>query len=302
MRPVADRRAAFAARVRRREFTLAPGIFDFLSLRLAERVGFDALYLSGYASIASNLGLPDAGLASYAEMVAMAAKFAQATDVPLVADADTGFGGRLNLHHTVRGYERAGACVIQLEDQEFPKKCGHTTGRRVIDPAEMVVRIRIAAAAREDPNFLIAARTDARTTLGLDAAIARAQAYRAAGADLVFVESPESAEEFARIGAEVDAPLIANMVESGRSPVLPAATLARMGFTVAIYPGTGMLAMNAALTRAFRALKEQGHSDGSAVPLATLQDMHTLTGFPDVWALEARWAEEFDQSLPDPAR
>jgi 2-methylisocitrate lyase-like PEP mutase family enzyme len=295
MVPIGEKRAAFAARIRRREFILAPGIFDFLSLRIAERAGFEALYLSGYASIASNLGLPDAGLASYAEMVAIAAKFAAASELPVIADADTGFGGRLNIHHTVQGYERAGVCVIQLEDQEFPKKCGHTTGRRVIETAEMVVRIKVALAARRDPNCLIAARTDARTALGLEAAIARAQAYRAAGADIIFVESPESRAEFAQIGAQVDAPLIANMVESGRSPVLTARELQALGFALAIYPGTGMFAMTAAVTAAFENLKRAGHSDGSVVSLASLQTMHEITRFPEVWALEAQWTQEFEQ-------
>ncbi len=286
---ITQRRAAFAERIRAREFTLAPGIFDFISLRIADQVGFDALYLSGYASIASNLGLPDAGLASYAEMVAMATKFAQSTTTPIVADADTGFGDLLNIHHTVRGYERAGVCAIQLEDQEFPKKCGHTTGRRVVARAQMVRRIEIAVAAREDPNLLIVARTDARTALGLEEAIARAIAYRAAGADVIFVESPETRGEFAAIGARVDAPLVANMVESGRSPVLPKDELVALGFTLAIYPGTGMCAMAAALNSAFAALKEVGHSDGTRVPLASLQTMHDITGFPAVWALEEKW-------------
>jgi 2-methylisocitrate lyase-like PEP mutase family enzyme len=295
MRDLVARRAAFAARIRARRFTLAPGIFDFISLRVAERVGFEALYLSGYASIASNLGLPDAGLASYAEMVAMAGKFAQGTDIPVIADADTGFGGRLNIHHTVQGYERAGVCALQLEDQEFPKKCGHTTGRRVIDATEMVARIRIAVAARSDPNLLIVARTDARTSLGLDEALVRARAYRAAGADVIFVEAPESGAEFARIGATVDAPLLANMVESGRSPILPAAELEALGFTIAIYPGTGMFAVAAALAAAFTELKARGCSDGRNVALASLATMHDLTGFPAVWDLEAKWQEEFDR-------
>lgn len=290
----AERRAEFATRMRRREFTLAPGIFDFISLRVAERAGFDALYLSGYASIASNLGLPDAGLASYTEMVGIASKLAQGTELPVIADADTGFGGRLNIHHTILGYERAGVCAIQLEDQEFPKKCGHTTGRRVIETAEMVSRIKIAIDARHDSNLLIVARTDARTSLGLAAAVARAQAYRAAGADMIFVESPETVEEFGCIGASIDAPLIANMVESGRSPILSAARLRELGFTLAIYPATAMLAMAAALEAAFDQLKVRGQSN-SGPGLVTLQAMHNLTGFPTVWALEEKWTQEFDE-------
>lgn len=171
--------------------------------------------MTGYGTVASYLGLPDAGLASFTEMCDRARIMAQASTAPLIADAGTGYGGLLNVQHTVRGHEAAGVAALQLEDQVFPKKCGHTPGRRVIATSDMVKKVQVACAARSHPNLLIIARTDARTAEGLDEAISRARAYRDAGADVLFVEAPENADEFARIAAEVEAPLIANMVDGG---------------------------------------------------------------------------------------
>ena len=206
----------------------APGVYDMVSLRMASGMGFDALYMTGYGTVASHLGLPDAGLASYADMVGRVELMARAAEAPLIADGDTGYGGLLNVRHTVRGYERAGAAAIQLEDQEFPKKCGHTPDRRVIAASDMARKIAVAAEARESPDFLIIARTDARSSLGLPEAIRRARAYAQAGADILFVESPESEEEMLEIGRELgDCPLIANMVEGGRTPVLSAGAVRR---------------------------------------------------------------------------
>ena len=199
----------------------APGVYDMVSLRMAAAMGFDALYMTGYGTVASHLGLPDAGLASYADMVGRVEAMARMSATPLIADGDTGYGGLLNVRHTVRGYERAGAAAIQLEDQEFPKKCGHTPGRRVVSPDDMVRKIAVAAEARTSPDFLIIARTDARASLGLAEAMQRARAYANAGADMLFVELPETEEEMIAIGRELgDMPLVANMVEGGRTPML----------------------------------------------------------------------------------
>ena len=195
-----DRKAALAARLRRKEFTAAPGVFELISARIADGMGFEALYMTGYGTVASYLGLPDAGLASYTDMVNRVGAIAGATRTPLVADGDTGYGGLLNIEHTVRGYEKAGAAAIQLEDQEFPKKCGHTPGRRVIPIEQMVAKIRVALESRDSKDFLIIARTDARTGYGLDEALRRGEAYAEAGADVLFIESPESVEEMAKIG------------------------------------------------------------------------------------------------------
>ena len=246
----------------------APGVYDMVSLRMAAAMGFDALYMTGYGAVASNLGLPDAGLASYADMVGRVEAMARMAESPLIADGDTGYGGLLNVRHAVRGYERAGAAAIQLEDQEFPKKCGHTPGRRVIPADEMVRKIAVAAEARTSPDFLIIARTDARTSKGLSEAIRRAQAYAEAGADMLFVESPETEEEMATIGRELgDMPLIANMVEGGRTPMLSNARLAEIGYALAIYPVAGLLSAAAALETVYRQIRETGSSLGSPAPL-----------------------------------
>lgn len=287
----ADKRAALAARVRRRELTVAPGVFDMISLRIADAQAHPALYMTGYGTVASHLGLPDAGLASYTDMVGRAAAMAGASATPLIADADTGYGGLLNVAHTVRGYEAAGVAAVQIEDQEFPKKCGHTPDRRVIPRADMERKIKVACEAREDPNLLIIARTDARTGLGLPEAIDRARAYRDAGADVLFVEAPESEDEFAAIAEALDAPLLANMVEGGRSPLLPAATLGSLGYALAIYPGAGFMAAAAALERVYRHLQETGSTLDTDVPLTPVTEMHRLMGFDEVWAFDERWAE-----------
>jgi 2,3-dimethylmalate lyase len=231
----------------------APGVYDMVSLRMAARMGFDALYMTGYGTVASHLGLPDAGLASYADMVGRVEAMARMAGQPLIADGDTGYGGLLNVRHAVRGYERAGAAAIQLEDQEFPKKCGHTPDRRVIAAEDMVRKIAVAAEARTSPDFLIIARTDARTSLGLKEAIRRARAYAEAGADMLFVESPETEDEMATIGRELgDRPLIANMVEGGRTPMLSNARLAELGYALAIHPVAGLLSAAAALETVYQ--------------------------------------------------
>jgi len=272
------------------EFVVAPGVFEMFSAKIADRLGFKALYMTGYGISGSHLGLADAGLVSYRDMVERARTIAQGTRTPLIADADTGFGGLLNVRETVRGYEVAGVQAIQIEDQEVPKKCGHTPGRRVVPLAEAVKRIEVAVEARRSDDFLIVARTDARTGLGLDEAIGRARAFAKAGADVLFVESPESEEEFARVGAELagDAKLLANMVPTGRSPMLPADTLKALGFSIAIYPSAGMGAACAALELAYAHLKSEGSLHGSPVPAYDMQRLHELVGFEEVWAFERR--------------
>jgi 2-methylisocitrate lyase-like PEP mutase family enzyme len=229
------------------EFVVAPGVFDMISARIADGMGFAALYMTGYGTVASHLGLPDAGLATYSDMVGRVERICALARTPLIADADTGYGGLLNVRHTVRGYEAAGAAAIQLEDQEFPKKCGHTPGRRVIPLEDMVKKIRVAVESRRSEDFLIVARTDARTTLGLEEALRRGEAYQKAGADIIFIESPESEAEMEAIGRSFDVPVLANMVEGGRTPVLTRQRLAELGYRVAIFPGTGFLAAAAAL-------------------------------------------------------
>ena len=287
-----EKRAALAGAIREGRFVVAPGVYDMISARLADRMGFPALYMTGYGVAASLLGLPDAGLATYADLVGRVRTIAGGTRTPLICDADTGFGGLLNIRHTVRGYEDAGCAAIQLEDQEIPKKCGHTPGRRVVPIRDMVERVRVAVEARSDPNFLVVARTDARTALGLQAAIERGRACSEAGADLIFIEAPESEEEMARIGEAIDRPLLANMVEGGKTPILPARRLESLGFAVAIYPAIGMLPAAGAMQEAMRSLLRDGSSAGVDVPAISLSEMHALMGFDEVWAFERRWARE----------
>ncbi len=270
---------------------VAPGVFDMVSLRLADRMGFEALYMTGFGTVASHLGLPDAGLATYTDMVGRVAAMAGMARTPLIADADTGYGGSLNMAHTVRGYEAAGAAAIQVEDQEFPKKCGHTPGRRVIACEDMVRKIRVAVDARRSKDFLIIARTDARTTLGLDEALRRAEAYAEAGADVLFVESPESLEEMRTIGQRFHLPLVANMVEKGRTPVLGRDELQALGYRLAIFPVTALLAGVQAMQAVYTQLFGQGSSAGGTQPLADFGELTRLMGFEEVWNFEKRYPE-----------
>ena len=278
-------------RLSRPGLIVAPGVFDMVSLRVADTFGFDALYMSGFGTVASHLGLPDAGLATYSDMLGRVTAMAQMAHTPLIADADTGYGGLLNLRHTVRGYEAAGAAAIQLEDQEFPKKCGHTPGRRVIAMRDMVAKIRVAVDSRESPDFLVIARTDARSALGLDEALRRAEAYARAGADILFVESPESIDEMRRIGSAFDLPLVANMVEKGHTPVLARAELESIGYKIAIFPVSALLAAVRAMTGVYQTLKVSGSTAGIDVQLADFGELTKLMGFEDIWAFEQRYAE-----------
>ena len=284
-------RARLKQRLQEPGLVVAPGVFDMVSLRLADSFGFDALYMTGYGTVASHMGLPDAGLATYSDMVGRVTAMAGMAKTPLIADADTGYGGLLNMRHTIQGYEAAGAAAIQLEDQEFPKKCGHTPGRRVIPMEDMVRKIQVAVDSRTDPNFLIIARTDARTTLGLDEALRRAEAYARAGADILFVESPESEEEMRRIGQSFDVPLVANMVEKGRTPVLTRPELEALGYKIAIFPVTALLAGVQAMTQVYQQFKDTGSSANGPTPLYDFADLTQLMGFEDVWAFEKRYAE-----------
>ena len=283
--------SALRARLNQPGLVVAPGVFDMVSLRLADSFGFDALYMTGYGTVASHMGLPDAGLATYSDMVGRVTAMAGMARTPLIADADTGYGGLLNMRHTIRGYEAAGACAIQLEDQEFPKKCGHTPGRRVIPMADMVRKIQVAVDSRDSKDFLIIARTDARTTLGLDEALRRAEAYAKAGADILFVESPESEEEMQRIGRSFDVPLLANMVERGRTPVLTREALQAMGYKLAIFPVTALLAAVQAMTQVYGQFQTHGSSAGGSASLYDIGELTKLMGFEDVWAFEQRHAE-----------
>ena len=276
-------------RIEQAEFICAPGVFDLISARIADRLEFPALYMTGYGVVASSLGLPDAGLAGYSDMVERVDSIASATSTPVIADGDTGYGGLLNVDHTVRGYERAGACAIQLEDQASPKKCGHTPDRKVIPVEDMVSKIKVALTARESEDFLVIARTDSRTGLGIEEAIRRGQAFADAGADIIFVESPESVEEMAEIGRRIEKPLLANIVVGGSTPLLSINELSDMGYQLAIFPGSAFLAMGAAVESVYTHIKSTGSTADLETPLYDFQAFNQLMGFDKVWEFEETW-------------
>ena len=266
-----------------------PGVYDGISARVANSLGFPALYMTGYGAVASALGVPDAGLASVTEMLDRVRCIAASVEVPFIADGDTGYGGLLNVDRTVRAYAAAGAAGIQLEDQEIPKKCGHTEYRRVVAHADAIQKVRVAVQARPDPDFLIVARTDARYAHGLDEALRRGEGFLRAGADILFIESPESPEELRRIGETFKgAMLLANMVEGGRTPFLSAQELQDLGYKVALFPATGFLTAAQALHQAYGHLRHAGTSIGgpAQVPFG---EMNTMMGFPAVHRFEAEW-------------
>lgn len=282
---------SLSARLKEPGLVSAPGVFDMISARIADGMGFDALYMTGYGVVASHLGLPDAGLATYTDMEGRVRQLAGATSTPLIADGDTGYGGLLNVDHTVRGYEAAGAQAIQIEDQEFPKRCGHTPGRRVVPLGDAVRRVKVAAQARSSRDFLIIARTDARTAEGLDGALRRGEAFARAGADILFIESPESVEEMERIARAFDLPLVANMVEGGRTPLLGRPELEAIGFKLAIFPASGFLAAAAALRSVYDEILANGSSRDWPGDLYPFGDFTRLMGFERVWAFEREHPE-----------
>jgi 2-methylisocitrate lyase-like PEP mutase family enzyme len=285
-----SKRSRLAAKVRNKEFFIAPGVYDMVSARIADRVGFDALYMSGYCTVASYLGLADAGLASYRDMVLRAGQIAADTTTPLIADADTGYGGLLNVRQTIQGYETAGVAGLHIEDQVDPKKCGHTPGKEVVDTEDMVRKIRVAVDARTDPDFLIIARTDSRQQHGLDEACRRAEAFANAGADMLFVEALDGEKEMEIVGKRFDVPLLINITERGMTPSLPPERLKEMGYTLAIYPGTAFAAVAVTMQTVYDTLKRDGSALALEVPVLDEDSMHDLVGFPDVWEFEKKWA------------
>ena len=271
------------------DFITAPGVFDMISTLIATRMNFPALYVTGYGISASYMGLPDAGLMTFTDMETQIRKIVAATDKPVIADADTGYGGLLNVRHTVKAYENLGVSAIQIEDQEYPKKCGHTPGRRVIPTSDMVTKIKVAVDTRTKDDFLIIARTDSRTGLGIEEAISRAVAFEEAGADIIFVEAPETESEMKMVNAAIKKPTLANMVSGGKTPIFSSSTLQDMGYSVAIHPALGFLAMGEALKTAYTKLDTTGNVTG--VALEDFGEFSRIMGFEDVWDFEKRWAD-----------
>ena len=274
------------------DFFVVPGLQDMIATAVANEVGFDIVYGTGYWLTASSLGLPDAGLASYTQMLDRMATLVATSNAAVIADGDSGYGGLLNVAHTVRGYERAGVTAIQLEDQEFPKKCGHTPYKRCVSTQDMVEKIQVAAETRQDKeNFLIIARTDARAGDGVDAALRRLEAYDKAGADILFFEAPQSEDEMRTACAHFGKPMMANMADGGKTPILPADQLKDIGYAFAIYPSTTSLVAAAAMKQALLTLKSQGLSQTPELPLYDFMAFCKLIGFQQVWDFEKRWAK-----------
>ena len=280
-------RAALAAG----EFVVAPGLHDMIAAVVGNKVGLDFAYASGYWMTASAHGLPDAGIATYTQMLDRVSTLCRVSNASIIADADTGYGGLLNVHHTVRGYEEAGVIAIQIEDQEFPKKCGHTPFKRVVPIIDMVEKVKVACEARRNPTeTLIIARTDARQTDGFEGAMKRALAYGEAGADIVFLEALESEEEMRIACSRISKPMMANMADGGKTPIRSKAELAEIGYQMAIFPSATGLAAAAAVENALRVLKTEGTSNSPNLPLFSFKEFNTLIGFEEVWEFEQRWA------------
>jgi 2-methylisocitrate lyase-like PEP mutase family enzyme len=272
-----------------KNFFVVPGIHDMITAVIADRVGFEIVYGTGYWLTASAYGMPDAGLVSYTQMLDRHATILSTGKAALIADADTGFGGLLNVQHTVRGYEAAGVSAIQIEDQEFPKKCGHTPGRKVIPVEDMVDKIKVAAESRE--NMLIIARTDARQGEGMDAVLRRLEAYAKAGADILFPEAMESEEEMRLACSTFDKPVMANMSNGGSTPILKGNDLKDIGYSFAIYPSLSSLIAASAIETAFIKLRDQGDGEPADMPMFNFKEFCRLIGFNEVWDFEKKWAK-----------
>ncbi len=274
-------------------FVAAPGIPDMMAAVVANKVGFDVVYGSGFWNMASAHGLPDAGIATYTQMVDRMRTIASSSDGLLIADADTGYGGLLNVHHTVRGYEEAGVVGIQLEDQTFPKMCGHTPNRGVVEIEEMVDKVQVACEARQNPeDTLIIARTDSLQTEGFDASIKRCEAYSEAGADIIFLEALTTEEQMKTACEAIDRPMMVNMANGGVTPILNNTKLEELGFALAIWPALNSLSALAAMEKGMRTLKETGTTNDPSLDLFEFKEFCQLIGFPDVWEFEDRWVKK----------
>ncbi|MFC4948951.1 isocitrate lyase/PEP mutase family protein [Pseudonocardia sp. GCM10023141] len=284
-------RARLRELLARAEPLVAPGAYDALSARLIEQAGFEAVYMTGFGTTASLIGRPDVGLLTATEMIDNARRLIAAVDVPVIADADTGYGNAINVLRTVQGYEQAGVAGIHLEDQVTPKKCGHMSGKEVIPAAEMVGKIRAAVAARRDPELVLIARTDAAAVEGLDAAIARARSYAEAGADVLFVEAPTSEDAIVQVATELKgvAPLVFNWAEGGRTPPIPLERIAEHGFSLVLFPIGTLLAATAGIQALLATIRTDGTPAAAMAGLPTFDGFTDLIGLPEVQDLEQRF-------------
>jgi len=270
------------------EIAVMPCCFDALSAKLIEQAGFPVTFMSGFAVSAARLGLPDTGLISYGEMLDTGRNICAATTIPVIGDGDTGYGNAVNVKRTVRGYAQAGFAAVMIEDQVWPKRCGHTRGKAVVDRAEAVARIRAAVDAREEgADILILARTDARGTDGLDEGLRRVEAFTEAGADILFLEAPRSEAEMRAFCQATDRPTLANLLEQGETPILPPAVLQEIGYSLAAYPLTLLSAAMKAMQDALQAFKAGEHPQD----LLDWERLREVVGFSDYYAEDTRYRD-----------
>ena len=275
---------------------IAPGVADALAARLVALEGFDAVYMTGFGTSLTRLGAPDVGLLTATEMVDNASRIVDASGLPVIADADTGYGNPINMRRTIRDYEKAGVAAVHIEDQVWPKRCGHLAGKRVIPAAEMVAKIRAACDARNDADFVVIARCDAIAVEGLEAALERGERYREAGADMLFIEAPVGRAEVERVAAHFKGvPLLYNMAASGKTPDLPADELGRLGFKLAIYPNWIILAAIPAMQAMLRELKAKGGIADIRGKVADFKQFTDIAGLPEIQKLEERYGVPEDQ-------
>jgi carboxyvinyl-carboxyphosphonate phosphorylmutase len=282
---------ALRALLRQPEIIVAPGAYDCLTAKIIEREGFPAVYMTGGGTAVTRVGKPDLGFTTLTEMLASASAITSTISVPLIADADTGYGGALNVYRTVREYEKAGVAALHMEDQSFPKRCGHLDGKEVISMAEMVGKIRAACEARSDADFVLIVRTDALAVTGLDDTLQRCVAYAEAGADVLFVEALRTPADMERVRREVDIPLLYNFVEHGKSPLLPVPELADLGFKIVIFPGSIMLSVCTLAQRVLREIRQYGTTANLLEDMLSVQDFFGMMGLQELLALDAKWAE-----------
>ena len=266
---------------------MAPGAYDCLTARIIEQAGFPAVYMTGAGTSVAQLSFPDLGLATMTEMIANATDIAASVAVPVIADADTGYGGVLNVRRTVRKYEQAGVAAIHIEDQEFPKRCGHLDNKRVIPAEDMVSKIRAAVEARTDEDFLIIIRTDALAVTGWDDTMDRCEKYVEAGADALFVEALRTPEEAQRAVQCLPVPLLYNFVETGKSPLIPAPKLAQMGFKLVIFPVSALLMVTGVVGKLMRELKDNGTTAAMMDQMVSLEECFNLVGLSEMLSIDA---------------
>jgi len=280
-----------------KDILVLPGAYDAIAARIIEQAGFKAIALGGYPATASILGKPDVSLLTLTEMVTYTKNIVEAVDIPVFTDADTGYGSVPNVIRTVREFERTGAAGLFIEDQLFPKRCGHMEGKQVIPEEDMIAKIKAAVDTREDPDFIIMARTDALAVLGIEEAIERGNRYRQAGADLIFVEAPRSQEDMLRINDEIEAPTMAIQIEEGKTPLLTVKEFEQIGYNVVVYPISTLYAASWAVKRLMEELMDHGTTRGSMDKMITFNDFNELVGLPQLREKELSYYHSETQSF-----